>query len=44
MIALDGFRAEELDRRVTLRRDRQRRFREGTLRLWAIIDEAARVR
>ncbi|MFB9837132.1 helix-turn-helix domain-containing protein [Actinoallomurus acaciae] len=41
VIALDGFRAEELDRRVTLRRDRQRRFRDGALRLWAIIDEAA---
>jgi transcriptional regulator with XRE-family HTH domain len=41
VIALDGFRAEELDRRVTLRLDRQRRFREGTLRLWAIIDESA---
>lgn len=40
VIALDGFRAEELDRRVTLRRDRQRRFRDGELRLWAIIDEA----
>jgi transcriptional regulator with XRE-family HTH domain len=41
VIAMDGFRAEELDRRVTLRRDRQRRFRDGALRLWAIIDEAA---
>jgi transcriptional regulator with XRE-family HTH domain len=41
VIAMDGFRAEELDRRVTLRRDRQRRFRGGALRLWAIIDEAA---
>ncbi|GAA4518037.1 helix-turn-helix transcriptional regulator [Actinoallomurus oryzae] len=41
VIALDGFRAEEVDRRVTLRRDRQRRFRDGALRLWAIIDEAA---
>ena len=41
VIALDGFREEELERRVTLRRDRQRRFRDGALRLWAIVDEAA---
>jgi transcriptional regulator with XRE-family HTH domain len=41
VIALDGFREEELERRVTLRRDRQRRFRDGALRLWAILDEAA---
>jgi transcriptional regulator with XRE-family HTH domain len=41
VIALDGFRAEEIDRRVTLRRDRQRRFHDGALRLWAIVDEAA---
>jgi transcriptional regulator with XRE-family HTH domain len=41
VIGMDGFRAEELERRVTLRRDRQRRFRDGALRLWAIVDEAA---
>jgi transcriptional regulator with XRE-family HTH domain len=41
VIGLDRFPAEEIDRRVTLRRDRQRRFRDGALRLWAIIDEAA---
>lgn len=40
VIALDGFSPEEVDRRVVLRQTRQRRFREGALRLWAIIDEA----
>jgi transcriptional regulator with XRE-family HTH domain len=41
VIALDGFPPEEVDRRVGLRLDRQRRFREGALRLWVIVDEAA---
>jgi transcriptional regulator with XRE-family HTH domain len=41
VIALDGFPPEEVDRRVGLRHARQRRFREGAVRLWAIIDEAA---
>ncbi|MCW2863359.1 MAG: transcriptional regulator [Actinoallomurus sp.] len=41
VIALDGFPPEEVERRVGLRQARQRRFREGTVRLWAIIDEAA---
>jgi transcriptional regulator with XRE-family HTH domain len=41
VIALDGFPPEEVDRRVGLRQARQRRFREGAVRLWAIIDEAA---
>jgi len=30
----------ETARRVELRRDRQRRFRDGVLYLWAIVDEA----
>jgi transcriptional regulator with XRE-family HTH domain len=41
VIALDGFPPEEVERRVGLRQARQRRFREGAVRLWAIIDEAA---
>jgi transcriptional regulator with XRE-family HTH domain len=41
VITLDGFPPEEVDRRVGLRETRQRRFRDGALRLWVIIDEAA---
>jgi len=33
--------AEETDRLVYLRKERQRRFTTGSLRLWAIIDEMA---
>jgi transcriptional regulator with XRE-family HTH domain len=39
VIALGDFRGEQFERRVELRRQRQRRFHEGELRLWAIIDE-----
>jgi transcriptional regulator with XRE-family HTH domain len=38
---LGAFSAEETDRLVFLRKERQRRFATGGLRLWAIIDEVA---
>lgn len=41
VFALGDLDAAEMDRRVTLRKERQRRFLEGDLWLWAIIDEAA---
>jgi transcriptional regulator with XRE-family HTH domain len=41
VIALNGFPPEEVDRRVGLREERKRRFRDGGMRLWAIVDEAA---
>jgi transcriptional regulator with XRE-family HTH domain len=41
IIALGDFPPGESERHVILRKERQRRFREGRLRLWAIIDEAA---
>lgn len=41
VIALDGFPPEEVERRVGLRQARQRRFRDGAVRLWVVIDEAA---
>lgn len=41
VIALDGFPPEEVDRRVGLREERKRRFHDGGMRLWAIVDEAA---
>jgi len=41
VIALNETKADEIERRVELRMARQRRFLEGDLRLWAIIDEAA---
>jgi transcriptional regulator with XRE-family HTH domain len=40
VIALGGFPAADTERRVAMRTERQRRFREGELHLWAIIDEA----
>jgi transcriptional regulator with XRE-family HTH domain len=40
VIALGGFSPAETERRVAMRLERQRRFRDGDLRLWAIIDEA----
>jgi transcriptional regulator with XRE-family HTH domain len=40
-IALGDFPPGESERHVILRKERQRRFREGRMRLWAIIDEAA---
>ena len=41
VIALGEFSLEETERLVYLRKERQRRFSSGGLRLWAIIDEAA---
>jgi transcriptional regulator with XRE-family HTH domain len=41
VLSLGDFPAEEAERHVMLRTERQRRFREGKVRLWAILDEAA---
>jgi transcriptional regulator with XRE-family HTH domain len=41
VMALGDFPIEDRERHVILRKERQRRFREGQLRLWAIIDEVA---
>ncbi len=41
VIALGEFAPDEADRLVYLRKERQRRFTSGGLRLWAIIDEVA---
>jgi transcriptional regulator with XRE-family HTH domain len=41
VIQLGAFTSEETDRLVYLRKERQRRFASGSLRLWAIIDEVA---
>ena len=41
VIQLGSYGAEETDRLVYLRKERQRRFTSGGLRLWAIIDEVA---
>ncbi|HEX6450184.1 MAG TPA: helix-turn-helix transcriptional regulator [Trebonia sp.] len=41
VIALGDFAMEEAERHVVLRKERQRRFREGKLKLWVIVDEAA---
>ena len=41
VIALGDFSIEDGERHVMLRRERQRRFREGKLKLWVILDEAA---
>jgi transcriptional regulator with XRE-family HTH domain len=41
VIELGEFTLEETDRLVYLRKERQRRFTTGSLRLWAIIDEMA---
>jgi transcriptional regulator with XRE-family HTH domain len=41
VVALGDCPAEEAGQLVTLRTERQRRFREGKLRLWAVIDEVA---
>jgi transcriptional regulator with XRE-family HTH domain len=40
LMGLADFPADEVERRVELRRDRQRRFRDGSLALWAVVDEA----
>jgi transcriptional regulator with XRE-family HTH domain len=41
VIALGDFPIEDRERHVILRKERQRRFREGHLKLWAILDEVA---
>ena len=40
VISLGDFPVEQAERHVVLRKERQRRFREGKLRLWMIVDEA----
>jgi transcriptional regulator with XRE-family HTH domain len=41
VLELGEFSLEETERLVFLRKERQRRFTSGSLRLWAIIDEMA---
>jgi transcriptional regulator with XRE-family HTH domain len=41
VLALGDIPVSELEKHVTLRKERQRRFNEGQLRLWALVDEAA---
>ena len=41
VIALCDFPIGEAERHVLVRKERQRRFREGKLRLWVIVDETA---
>jgi transcriptional regulator with XRE-family HTH domain len=41
VLSLGDFPIEEAERHVVLRKERQRRFREGKLKLWVIVDEAA---
>jgi transcriptional regulator with XRE-family HTH domain len=41
VLALGDIPLSELEKHVSLRKERQRRFNEGQLRLWALIDEAA---
>src|SRR5580698_1523797 len=41
VLELGDFSLEETDRLVFLRKERQRRFTTGDLRLWAVIDEMA---
>jgi transcriptional regulator with XRE-family HTH domain len=41
VISLGDFPVEQAERHVVLRKDRQRRFREGKLKLWAVVDEGA---
>jgi transcriptional regulator with XRE-family HTH domain len=44
VLALGEFSLDEAERLVFLRKERQRRFSSGGLRLWAIIDEVALTR
>jgi transcriptional regulator with XRE-family HTH domain len=44
VLALGEFSLEEAERLVFLRKERQRRFASGGLRLWAIVDETALLR
>ena len=41
VISLGDFPVEQAERHVVLRKERQRRFREGKLKLWVVVDEAA---
>ena len=41
VISLGDFPLEQAERLVVLRKERQRRFREGKLKLWVVLDEAA---
>jgi transcriptional regulator with XRE-family HTH domain len=41
VIALGDFPVELSERLVVLRKERQRRFRDGRLKLWVVLDEAA---
>jgi transcriptional regulator with XRE-family HTH domain len=41
VMALGDFLPDEAERMVYLRKERQRRFTAGNLRLWTIVDEAA---
>jgi transcriptional regulator with XRE-family HTH domain len=41
VLALGDLSVGEAERHVLLRKERQRRFVDGTLKLWAIIDESA---
>jgi transcriptional regulator with XRE-family HTH domain len=41
VMALGDFLPDEAERMVYLRKERQRRFTSGNLRLWTIVDEAA---
>jgi transcriptional regulator with XRE-family HTH domain len=41
VIALGDHPADQADRLVLVRRERQRRFREGKLKLWIVLDEVA---
>jgi transcriptional regulator with XRE-family HTH domain len=41
VISLSDFPVDEIERHVVLRKERQRRFREGMVKLWVIVDEAA---
>ncbi len=40
VISLGDFPIEQAERLVVMRKERQRRFREGKLKLWVILDEA----
>jgi transcriptional regulator with XRE-family HTH domain len=40
VISLGDFAIEQAERLVVLRKERQRRFRDGKLKLWVILDEA----
>ena len=39
VLALGDIMADEMERHVLLRKQRQRRFKAGELRLWAVVDE-----